>query len=148
MVIKYTKCHPDAQAPEVQCSPTTNVGWDLRSCEPVVLEPYTPTLIHTGIKLEIPILHFGLLALRSGIALDSVMLCNGVGIIDPSYRGEICFLINFIPKEPWKIYRIEKGERIGQILILPYEAFKRFEEIELLGQTERGESGFGSTGRF
>lgn len=135
MTIKYTKCHPNAVAPQVQHSPTANVGWDLRACTSQTIEPFTPTAIHTGIKIEIPILHFGLLALRSGIAKDGIMLCNGVGIIDPSYRGEIIFLVNFFTKESWQIYRIMEGERIGQIIILPYEAFKQFEEIELLGKT-------------
>lgn len=107
----------------------------------------------TGIAVEIPENHVGLIFPRSSISKKDLMLSNGVGVIDSGYRGEISFKfkpalgtwvetkhsLNQLPE----MYKV--GERIGQMVIVPYLSVE-LEEVDELGETERGAGGFGSTG--
>lgn len=100
----------------------------------------------TGIAVEIPQGYVGLVFPRSSIAKTDLSLSNAVGVIDSGYRGEITF--KFRDHQPlngnvsW--YRV--GERIGQLIIMPYPKIE-FEEVEELSETDRGLGGFGSTGK-
>lgn len=96
----------------------------------------------TGLSIEIPEGYVGLLFPRSSIYKYDLLLSNHVGVIDSGYRGEIKFKFKsrFIESEIYKI-----GDRIGQIIILPYPQIE-FEEVTELSETERGEGGYGSTG--
>jgi len=99
----------------------------------------------TGLAIEIPEGHVGLIFPRSSNSKTDLYLTNHVGVIDSGYRGEIMFkyrpidgLLNA------KVYQI--GDRVGQLMILPYPAVELVEAAEL-SSSERGEGGFGSTGK-
>ena len=106
---------------------------------------------HTGLAIEIPEGYVGLLFSRSSVSKKQQFLTNGVGVIDSSYRGEI--MAKFKPVmgsyetvlELFESNEYEVGERVVQLLILPYPQIE-FEEVEELSETERGYGGFGSTG--
>ncbi len=121
-------------------------GADLVAC------PDTPTveigsgetiLIPTGLAMEIPVGYVGLIYARSGIACKRGLApANKVGVIDSDYRGEILVALHNHSAEP---QRIERGERIAQLVITPYLAVE-FAEADTLEDTARGKGGFGSTG--
>ena len=97
----------------------------------------------TGIAVEIPKGYVGLVFPRSSIANKSLTLTNSVGVIDSGYRGEIMFKFkNF--DDYVSIYKV--GERIGQLIIMPYPTIE-FEEVDKLSETERGTGGYGSSGK-
>jgi dUTP pyrophosphatase len=94
----------------------------------------------TGLAIEIPKGYVGLLFPRSSISNSGLILTNSVGVIDSGYRGEIKFRFKHIPDTSF--YKV--GDRIGQLIIMPYPQIE-FEEVQELSSTERGEGGFGST---
>lgn len=109
-----------------------------------VLAPGETKLIHTGIALEIPEGYVGLIFARSGLATKRGLApANKVGVIDSDYRGEIMVsLHNHSATEQ----KVEGGERVAQISIVPFLKAEFF-EAEALSETVRGEGGFGSTGK-
>ena len=112
--------------------------------EPLTVRPGETVPVGTGIALEIPEGLVGLVFGRSGLASKRDLApANKVGVIDSDYRGEITVMIHNHGSE---VREILPGERIAQILFMPY--FKGlFEESETLCETKRGAGGFGSTGR-
>lgn len=119
----------------------SDVGFDLRADEGVVIEPYEQKTVKTGIMIEIPKNHVGLIRDRAGI-VTKMGIHTGAGTIDPDYRGEISVvLINFGDETA----RIERGMRIAQMIVLPVVKVN-IKEVGKLGNTERQERGFGSTG--
>ena len=96
----------------------------------------------TGLAMEIPEGYVGLIFPRSSISKTAHSLRNAVGVIDSGYRGELIFKfdINTLNSPVYKV-----GDRIGQIIILPYPQIE-FEEAWELSKTERGKGGYGSTG--
>jgi len=95
----------------------------------------------TGLAVEIPTGYVGLVFPRSSISKVNMQLCNAVGVIDSGYRGEL--MCRFKPSNAGRgIYEI--GERVAQLVILPYPDIK-FIESEELEDTVRGDTGFGST---
>ncbi len=129
-----------AAAPEY-ASPGA-AGADLRAAEEVTLPPGGRAAVPTGLVLEIPSGHVGLVWPRSGLAvrhgLDTL-----AGVIDSDYRGEVKVVLVNHGQEPFTIAR---GERVAQILVQQVER-AAFVRAPALGATERGEAGFGSTGR-
>jgi len=118
-----------------------DAGLDLYSVEEVVLKPNEWVAVPTGIAVEIPKGHFGLIKDRSGLALKHALHCLA-GVVDENYRGEVkVVLINLGRKE----VKLPKGTRIAQLLIVPYLRVE-VEEVKELSDTERGEKGFGSSG--
>ncbi len=112
--------------------------------EPLVLEPHKTALVHTGIAVEIPEGLVGLVYARSGLACKrGVAPANKVGVIDCDYRGEIMVALY---NHTDSIQIIEPCERIAQLVLTPYVTAD-FIECDELTDTERGEGGFGSTGR-
>lgn len=96
----------------------------------------------TGLAIEIPKGYVGLIFPRSSIYKVGLALSNAVGVIDSGYRGEIKLIFdNLTGGTGYKV-----GERVAQLMILPYPEII-LEEVEELGQTQRGETGFGSSGR-
>ena len=121
-------------------------GADLYSAEKgdVVIAPGETKFIGTGITVEIPEGYVGLVYARSGLACKRGLApANKVGVIDSDYRGEIKVALLNHGKEP---QTLEKGERIAQMVVAPYLS-GTYEETDELSDTERGEGGFGSTGR-
>ena len=97
----------------------------------------------TGLAFEIPKGHVGLLFPRSSIYKHQLSLSNCVGVIDSCYRGEVSF--KFRIEQP-HISRYTIGDRIGQIIIMPYPEVE-FEEAQELSETDRGTGGYGSSGK-
>lgn len=102
-------------------------------------------MVATGVAVAIPEGHAGLVLPRSGLAAKhGVALVNAPGLIDPGYRGELrVLLLNTDRTEP---FEIEPGERIAQLLLVPFAPAEPLEVAEL-DETRRGLAGFGSSGR-
>jgi dUTP pyrophosphatase len=112
---------------------------------PVVIEPGKRTRIPTGLIIEVPPGYEGQVRPRSGLAYKAgVSLTNCVGTIDSDYRGELQVLLINHGSEP---YTIEPGERIAQLMVVPVPRVEVVQVDELSDSEERGEGGFGSTGR-
>ena len=110
----------------------------------VTIDPHQTELLHTGIAAEIPEGYCGLVFARSGLASKRGLApANKVGVIDADYRGEIMVALHNHTDSP---ATVEGGERIAQLAIVPFLK-ARFEPVEELSDTLRGEGGFGSTGR-
>lgn len=121
-------------------------GADLYACmdeEKVTLAPGETKLICTGLAMEIPVGYAGFVFARSGLALKRDLApANKVGVIDSDYRGELMVALHNHGTTPQSV---ENGERIAQLVLLPYLAVD-FLESETLDDTDRGVGGFGSTG--
>ena len=142
MIVKIKKLHENAVIPAY--AKPGDAGLDLTATS-VVTDEYGNVVYGTGLAIEIPFGYAGLLFPRSSNSKTDLYLTNHVGIVDSGYRGEIMF--KYRPLDGIlnsKIYQV--GERVGQIVILPYPAVS-FEEVEQLSDTERGEGGYGSTGK-
>ena len=98
----------------------------------------------TGISMEIPYGYVGLIFPRSSVYKYGLSLSNSVGVIDSGYRGEIMVIFN--KKFGLDLRNYKVGDRVAQIIILPYPQVM-FVESEELSETERGSGGFGSTGK-
>lgn len=110
----------------------------------VVLYPRRTQKIGTGIAIEIPNGYFGAIFARSGLATkNGLRPANCTGVIDSDYRGE---LIVALHNDSEEIQVIKPYDKIAQLVIMPYLAVE-FNEVDTLNDTERGEGGFGSTGR-
>lgn len=112
--------------------------------EDIVIKPRQTVLIHTGISIEIPEGYGGFVYARSGLSTKRGLApANKVGVIDADYRGEIMVpLYNQSSEEQ----TVSCGDRIAQLVIAPFLKCE-FCEVDDLGATERGQSGFGSTGK-
>jgi len=137
MKINIKKLHEDAVTPKYAKS--GDAGMDLTATD-VVADEHTITY-KTGIAIEIPRWHVGLLFPRSSVYKTGQSLTNCVGVIDSGYRGEIMMKFTLSPYQ--KEYDI--GDRVGQLIIIPYPNIE-FEEVESLSETSRGSGGYGSTG--
>lgn len=123
-----------------------SAGMDLRAFvnEEIVLKPGTRYLIPTGLYIELPEGYEAQIRPRSGLALKSgITVLNTPGTIDADYRGEIGVILINLSSEDFKI---NNGDRICQMVINKYEKALLFEVDNLL-ETERGEGGFGHTGK-
>ena len=105
----------------------------------------------TSLAVEIPEGYVGLLFPRSSISKSSLVLANAVGICDSGYRGEICFrfkidagAVDQAYKNLGNVAQYKKGDRIGQLMVIPYPTVEP-EFVDELSESERGTSGFGST---
>jgi dUTP pyrophosphatase len=121
-----------------------DAGLDLHAAEEAVLAPGERASIGTGIAVEIPDGHAGLVLPRSGIAArNGIALVNAPGLIDSGYRGELrVLLLNTDRSEP---FRIAPGDRIAQLMLVPVEGAEVV-EVEELSDSARGVGGFGSSG--
>ena len=142
MRIRVKKLSPDAVLPHYAHGPTEDAGMDLRSIERVVLPPGMAQGVATGIAIELPAGCEAQVRPRSGMALKHSVTVN-FGTIDPGYRGEIRVVMFNLGGAD---YVIEKGDRIAQLVVARYEPVE-WEEGEALGNSRRGEGGFGSSGR-
>lgn len=121
-------------------------GLDLRAHleAPVILKPLQRALIPTGLFIELPEGFEAQVRPRSGLAYKhGITVLNSPGTIDADYRGEVkVLLINLSDAD----FTVNHGERIAQIVVAKHETIL-WEPVEVLSQTERGEGGYGSTGR-
>ncbi len=121
-----------------------SVALDLYSRETIAIPAQTVVRVPLNVAIQLPPQHWAMLAARSSLHKKSLMLANGVGVGDADFSGDTdeyqAALYNFSTQE----VVVEKGERIVQMLILPY-AKPDLIEVTQLGNTDRG--GFGSTGK-
>jgi dUTP pyrophosphatase len=146
MEVKIKKLHKDAVIP--MRPDDSNAGFDLVaiSKEFEVNEAGQKLLVYdTGLAFELPLNHVGLLFPRSSIAKTGLILSNSVGVLDQNYRGSVKFKFR-IDGRPTKKSSYNVGDRIGQIVIIPYPSIK-FVESDELSSTERGAGGYGSSGK-
>ncbi len=144
MKIKICKINERAVIP-TKGSPYS-AGADLYSAEEgaITILPGETAFIGTGLKMEIPEGYAGLIYARSGLACKRGLApANKVGVVDSDYRGEIKVALYNHSSNP---QTVEMGERIAQMVITPFLSVD-YEESQGLSLTERGEGGFGSTGR-
>ncbi|HOI25299.1 MAG TPA: dUTP diphosphatase [Caldisericia bacterium] len=140
--IKLNILHPDFTMPVY--SHPGDAGMDLFSLEEIILTQGERKKIPCGFSIEIPDGFFGAIAPRSGLAnLYGITLVNSWGVIDSSYRGEICVIIINLGRE--KI-ALPPKTRIAQLLVIPVVSVELYEVKEKLIETDRGANGFGSTG--
>lgn len=153
MKVNLKKLHPDAVIPSY--SKDGDAGMDLTAINNGVTNEYGSITYKTGISIEIPDGYVGLVFPRSSVYKTNGRISNSVGVIDSGYRGELMVnfdisLIKYLVKEynvkDYKGKRYKKGDRIAQIIILPYPQIE-FEEVDELSETERGNGGYGSTGK-
>lgn len=158
MDISYTLAHKKALPPKRNSE--GDAGFDLFSVEDCFISPFERKLVRTGIHIAIPDGYYGRIAPRSGLAFR-----NGIdvmaGVIDSSYRGELkVLLVNLTRPEPpvndsvftfetlfgsLNKFKIKQGDRIAQLIIEKYYA-PEWKRVDYLGETERAENGFGSSG--
>lgn len=119
-----------------------DAGADLRASEYATIGSKQFAVVSTGVRVSIPEGYFGLLAARSSLWWRGLLMANGVGIIDAGFTGEIKVPLYNAGNTPSNVLA---GERIAQLVIVPCE-LPTFRRVEELGDTERGEGGFGSTG--
>lgn len=121
-------------------------GYDLYAAlgEPVTIAPHETVKIDTGLQFEIPDGYFAAIYARSGIASkEGLRPANCTGVCDSDYRGNYIVALH---NDSETTRTVEPGERIAQMVVIPYLSV-RFEEAGSLTDTERGDGGFGSTGR-
>lgn len=143
--VLFAKLDPEAAAP-TQGSKSA-AGWDLRALEDTVVSRGSSTKIRTGLAVAIPEGWEGQIRSRSSLGAKGMIMPNGVGTIDSDYRGELMVLATWIGEGD--SFHLSKGERIAQMLIAPVpQTSYREVSVDDLSKTERGEGGFGSSGRF
>jgi dUTP pyrophosphatase len=123
-----------------------DAGADLAAAQDAVLAPAGGrALIPTGVAVAIPMGYAGFVLPRSGLALEHGVTClNTPGLIDAGYRDELrVLLVNTDPTEP---YRVRRGDRIAQLVIKAVEQ-ARFTPVDELAPSDRGQRGFGHSGR-
>lgn len=142
VTVRVKRLSPDAKIPKT--ARTGDVAFDLYSVIDYELRPGERFAVPTGIAVEIPQGYEGQVRPRSGLALkEGITVLNTPGTIDSGYRGEVKTIMMNHNGEPFKI---TKGMRISQLAIRPVPEVE-FVEVDELSDTERGEGGFGSTGR-
>jgi dUTP pyrophosphatase len=140
MKLKVKRLQEDARLPSY--GHPGDAGLDLFSAVDTVIEPGGVLAVPTGIKVAIPPNHVGLIWDKSGISLSGVHRLAGV--VDAGYRGEIKVVMANLGRES---FPVDSGMKIAQMLIQPVIQVSVIESDDL-DDTERGENGFGSTGRF
>lgn len=151
--MRLRKLHENAVIPKYAHGPAEDAGMDLHCIEDVVLEPGVPTLVRTGLALELHAGYEGQVRPRSGWAAKyGITIPNSPGTIDPSYRGEVKVILlwngydHVLGLQGPPRFEFKAGARVAQLVIARYEAVEWLEDLSL-SDTVRGENGFGSTNR-
>ena len=140
--LRVTRLRDDAVLP-VRAH-ASDAGLDLSACEEMTIGPGERALVPTGLAVEIPPDHAGIVAPRSGLALrHGISLVNTPGVIDAGYRGEVQILL--LNTDRTEAFTVEAGMRIAQLLVMPVAPVEVVEVIDLT-VTARGSNGFGSSG--
>jgi dUTP pyrophosphatase len=142
-LLRVQRLDPAARLPAL--AHEGDAGYDLHALEPAELGPGARASVRTGIAIEIPEGHAGLVLPRSGTAArHGIALVNAPGLIDSGYRGEVkVLLLNTDRTEP---FTIAAGDRIAQLVLVAVQT-PEVEEVAALTASARGEGGFGSSGR-
>ena len=135
-----TRAHDDDAGYDLYAFSSNDINTD-RS---VIIPALKSRKINTGVAMQIPNGYVGLVFARSGLGINKgITPRNCVGVIDSNYRGEI--IVSLHNDNPDKDVSINIGDRIAQIVVVPYLRFD-LQEVEELGATDRGDKGLGSTG--
>lgn len=140
MQLKVKRLHPDAVLPSYAYA--DDAGFDFFSVDDVEIAPNERLQVKTGIAMQIPHGHVGLIWDKSGLSHKHGLKTLG-GVIDSGYRGEIMVGVVNLSDET---YKIEKGHKIAQMIIQKKETCA-IEEVENLDEADRGEGAFGSSGK-
>ena len=140
--MKFKKLTTTAITP-TRGSPNS-AGLDLYADADVLVSSGASVMLGTGIAIEIPMNHVGLVAIRSSVGKAGVALANSVGVIDSDYRGEIKLCLTYTAGNGG--HYIRKGQAIAQLVVTLYHHVELV-EVDALSTTERGAGGFGSTGQ-
>jgi dUTP pyrophosphatase len=139
--VKIRKVHPDAVLPK-RAHPT-DAGMDVTAISMEMTEDYIE--YDTGLQFQLPAGYVMLIFPRSSNSKKDLLLCNSVGVLDAGYTGNLKFRFKLTTEGyTEKIYN--PGDKIGQIIILPYPEIN-FIETEEFDETDRGDGGFGSSGK-
>lgn len=141
--IKIKKLNDNAKLPTRGSE--YSAGYDLHACvdKPIVIAPHKTNKIGTGLAIEIPEGYFGAIFARSGLASkQGLRPSNCVGVCDSDYRGEYIVALHNDTNIP---QTINPMERIAQLVVMPFLEVK-FDVVDELENTKRGDGGFGSTG--
>ena len=140
MKIKISKTDPEVKTPNY--ANPGDAGMDFYAAESAVIKPNERKTVKTGVKMAIPAGYVGLLWDKSGLA-SKKGIKTMAGVIDAGYRGEVGIVLHNLGNED---FIVEKNTKIAQMLIQPIHS-PEIEEVNVLDDTERGEGGFGSTGK-
>lgn len=141
MLVNFKKLNPEAVTPSY--AKPGDAGLDITAISKSIHPHLRQLTFGTGLAFEIPDGHVGLLFPRSSISKTGLSLANHVGVVDSQFRGEITFKFNIL-EAGMETY--QPGDRIGQLLIIPYPQIT-LNEVEQLSDTERGSGSYGSSGR-
>lgn len=148
MNIKVCKINDKAKLPTRGSEQAA--GYDLCACFPedwgerLVIQPNETIKVGTGLTMELPEDYFGAIFARSGLSIkQGLRPANCVGVVDSDYRGEYIVALHNDSDYEQRIYN---GDRIAQLVLLPYQTMN-FQEVNSLSETDRGSGGFGSTGK-
>lgn len=134
----------DPELPAPAYAKPGDAGADLRSRIDFELEPGERALVPTGVAIALPKGYVGLVHPRSGLATkNGITIVNAPGTVDSGYRGEL--MVTLLNTDKTKSFHVQRGDRIAQLVIQKYE-HATFTIVDELDQTERGSSGFGSSG--
>jgi dUTP pyrophosphatase len=140
MIVNIKKLHPNAVIPKK--AHTDDAGFDLTAVNAYLNDG--KWICHSGLAFEIPVGYVGLIFPRSSVKNTNLTLSNCVGVIDSGYIGEVTAVFKIDATTPEKFY--EEGHRFAQMVIMPFTDVQ-FNEVETLKETERGQGGYGSSGR-
>lgn len=136
----------DPELPAPAYAKPGDAGADLRSRVDFELEPGERALVPTGVAIALPEGYVGLVHPRSGLATkNGITIVNAPGTVDSGYRGEL--MVTLLNTDKTKSFHVQRGDRIAQLIIQKYE-HATFTVVDELEQTERGSSGFGSSGIY
>ena len=145
IIINYKKLNENAKEPTHGSAAAA--GYDLYAAieeESIAIPAHSTLKVSTGIAIELPDFTFGAIFARSGLATkQGLRPANCVGVVDSDYRGPVIVALHNDTEET---QIITNGDRIAQLVVMPYIPIK-FNEVKELTNTERGEGGFGSTGK-
>lgn len=149
MIVKIKRLHDNAVIPAY--AHATDAGMDLTATSKIV-DTDGNVVYGTGIAVEIPSGFVGLVFPRSSNSKKMLLLTNSVGVIDSGYRGEVMLKYRRMTDAYYCRYKggntpeYNVGERVGQLVIMPYPAID-FVEVDELSESDRGQGGYGSTGK-
>tara|TARA_R110002012_G_scaffold132075_1_gene284986 strand:- start:222 stop:659 length:438 start_codon:yes stop_codon:yes gene_type:complete len=144
MKVKFKKLVDTAVTPSY--AKPGDAGMDITTIAHKINTEHNFIEYHTGLAFELPKGYVGLLFPRSSVSKKDISLANCVGVMDSGFRGEITFRYKFNRDEYFaNVKRYDDGDRIGQLVIMPYPEIE-LEEANELADSSRGEGGYGSTG--
>ena len=145
MVVKFKKLSPNAVTPSY--AKTGDAGMDITAIAHKINTSDNYIEYYSGLAVEIPPGYVGLLFPRSSVSKTDLNLANCVGVVDSGYRGELTFRYKFAKDAFFaSLKRYQDGDRVGQLVIMPYPQIELL-EVEDLSESDRGDGSYGSTGK-